>query len=590
MISSCIGCIRMHEIQLLIHLRQCLDFRAHLSIKQRSFACMEKATQTPRFGRCDDKLLHIILTDTNTVIDSYIEETDYLDFEMIQANEEKIFFHFLHAKDIPDMENQPEVLLEAARETVNKVRQFREKVSALRYYDKYKILVGYKSIFDYQWDNEEISWEKKDTFRNEQIEVLIDSITEDNINEWIDFFDICAGADSSDLATYQYFSKFLIAFAEKKPELAKTALEQVRNGQDRFIASILSGLSNIGRADIIEQIIRPYITKGEHLWECIIPFTILPSLSRDLLHQAKDRAIELDDRYALYFICLVAILDYDNHPKELNTLFVPVIETLTEVHDTEWIKQVSPKKEAIRLLHEIDQTSAKKILDNLVWLKELDYFSECIIEALLMNYPDMVLEFFGARYDIENAKEFDYDYEAIPYTFQTLQPSLSNYPELIVNAAFDWYKKSPNLFQYRGARLVTNTFPEFEEGIEQRLLQLVQTKNHEELDFVISIIKDYKGKTFLHKVCREIVILDEGQGTYSGDVEIVLQETGVVHGDFGFVDICKQKKKEIEHWLEDPELVVREFAKKYIHMLDLQIASEQRRAEEDLELRKHGYN
>ena len=135
-----------------------------------------------------------------------------------------------------------------------------------------------------------------------------------------------------------------------------------------------------------------------------------------------------------------------------------------------------------------------------------------------------------------------------------------------------------------------NTFPEFEEGIEQRLLQLVQTKNHEELDFVISIMKDYKGKTFLHKVCREIVILDEGQGTYSGDVEIVLQETGVVHGDFGFVDICKQKKKEIEHWLEDPELVVREFAKKYIHMLDLQIASEQRRAEEDLELRKHGYN
>ena len=551
---------------------------------------MEQATQTPRFGRGDEKLLQIILTDTNTVIDSYIEETGNLDFEMIQTNEEKTFFHFLHARDILNMENQPEVLLEAAHETVNKVRQFREKVSALPYYDKYKILVGYKSIFDYQWDNEEISWEKKDTFRNEQIEVLVDSITEDNVNEWIDFFDICAGADSSDLATYQYFSKFLIAFAEKKPELAKTALEQVRNGQDRFIASILSGLSHIGRADIIEQIIRPYITRGEHLWECIIPFTILPSLSRDLLHQAKDRAIELDDRYALYFICLVAILDYDNHPKELNTLFVPVIETLTDLHDTEWIKQVSPKKEAIRLLHEIDQTSAKKILDNLVWLKELDYFSECVIEALLMNYPDMVLEFFGARYDIENAKGSNDDYEAIPYTFQKLQTQLSQYPELIVNAAFDWYKKSPDHFQYRGARIVTNTFPEFDEGVEQRLLQLVQTKNHEELDFVISILRDYKGKTFLHKICREIVVLDEGQGTFSGDVEIVLQEAGVVHGEFGFVNLYKQKKDEIKYWLEDPEKVVREFAKKYIHFLDLQEASEQRRAEEELELRKHIYN
>ena len=564
--------------------------KGNRSIKQRSFACMEQATQTPRYGRCDEKLQHIILTDTNTVIDSYIEDVDNLDFEMIQANEEKIFSHFLHAKDILNMENQPEVLLEAAHETVNKVRQFREKVSALPFYDKYKILVGYKSIFDYQWDNEEISWEKKDTFRNEQIGVLVDLITEDNINEWIDFFDICAEADSSDMATFHFFSKFLIAFAEKKPELAKTALEQVRTGQDRFIASILSGLSNIGRTDIIEEIIRPNIARGEHLWECILPFTILPSLSRDLLHQAKDRAIELDDRYALYFICLAAILDYDKDPGELNSLFIPAIETLTELHDTGWIKQVSHKKETVRFLQSIDRTSAKKILDNLVWLKELDYFAEYVIEVLLENDVDIVLEFFGDRYDIENAKVSNDDYEAIPYTFQKLQTPLSQYPELIVNTVFDWYKKSPNLFQYRGARLVTNTFPKFDERVEQRLLQLVQTKNDEELDFVISIMRDYKGQPFLHKICRDIVILEEGQGPFSGDVEIVLQETSVVHGDFGFVDIYKQKKKEIEHWLEDPELVVREFAKKYIHMLDLQIASEQRRAEEDLELRKRVYN
>ena len=484
--------------------------KGNRSIKQRSFACLEQATQTPRFGRCDEKLLHIILTDTNIVIASYIEDVDNLDFEMIQANEEKIFSHFLRAKDIPDMENQPEVILEAAHETVNKVSQFREKVSAIQFYDKYKILVGYKSIFDYQWDNEETSWEKKVNYRNEQIEVLVDSITENNINEWIDFFDICAGADSSDWATYEYFSKFLITFAEKKPELAKTALEQVRAGQDRFIASILSGLSNIERTDIIEEIIRPNIKRGEHLWECIIPFTILPSLSRDLLHQAKDRAIELDDHRALYNIILAAILGYDKDPNGLNSLLIPAIETLTKLHDSGWTIVVSPKKEAIRLLHKIDQISAKKILDNLLWLKELDYFAECVIEALLMNYPDMVLEFFGDRYDIENAKDSNDDYEAIPYTFQKLQPPLSQYPELIVNSAFDWYKKSPDIFLYRGARLVTNTFPEFDERVEQRLLQLVQTKNQEELDFVISIMRDYKGKPFLHKICREIVILDEG--------------------------------------------------------------------------------
>ena len=182
------------------------------------------------------------------------------------------------------------------------------------------------------------------------------------------------------------------------------------------------------------------------------------------------------------------------------------------------------------------------------------------------------------------------DYKAIPYTFQKLQTPLSQYPELVVNTVFNWYKKSPNLFQYRGARLVTITFPEFDERLEQRLLQLVQTKYDEELDFVISIMKDYKGKTILHKICRELIIVVEGQGHFCREVEIVLQEAGVLHGEFGFVTMCKQKKEEIKYWLDDPEQVVREFANKYIRMLDREQASEQRRAEEELELRKHIYN
>ena len=130
---------------------------------------------------------HIILTDTNAVTNSYIEDTDNLDFEMIQTNEEKIFSHFIRAKDILDMEDKPEVILEAAQETVKKVSQFRKKVKAIPHYDRYKILVGYSSIFDYQWDKADMDWEKKDNFRNEQIEVLVDSISEDNINEWINF-------------------------------------------------------------------------------------------------------------------------------------------------------------------------------------------------------------------------------------------------------------------------------------------------------------------------------------------------------------------------------------------------------------------
>ena len=213
-----------------------------------------------------------------------------------------------------------------------------------------------------------------------------------------------------------------------------------------------------------------------------------------------------------------------------------------------------------------------------------------LIEPVAENYPDLVLEFFGARLDVENEKERGDRYDAIPYDFQKLGAPLSAQPELVVDFVFSWFKKSSELFHYRGANLVSNTFPEFDEKLEEKLIQLVQTKNDAEIDFVTSILRNYKGETFLHTVCREIVIAVNGEGPFSREVKFILEESGVLHGEFGFVERCKRKKEEIEYWENDPDPVVREFAEKYIRSLERQRAAEQRRAEEDLELRKHKYD
>jgi hypothetical protein len=65
-----------------------------------------------------------------------------------------------------------------------------------------------------------------------------------------------------------------------------------------------------------------------------------------------------------------------------------------------------------------------------------------------------------------------------------------------------------------------------------------------------------------------------------------LESTGVISGQFGFVEAYQRKKDEVSPWLKDPRPKVRAFAERYQRTLDRSIAAEQRRSETDYELRR----
>jgi hypothetical protein len=72
-------------------------------------------------------------------------------------------------------------------------------------------------------------------------------------------------------------------------------------------------------------------------------------------------------------------------------------------------------------------------------------------------------------------------------------------------------------------------------------------------------------------------------------VEIGLQNTGVVSGEFGFAETYRRKKSEIASWLEEDRSRIREFAEQFMTKLDRMIAAEQRRAEQEKELRRREF-
>jgi hypothetical protein len=73
-------------------------------------------------------------------------------------------------------------------------------------------------------------------------------------------------------------------------------------------------------------------------------------------------------------------------------------------------------------------------------------------------------------------------------------------------------------------------------------------------------------------------------------VWVSIDSTGVVSGEFGFVDAWRAKKESLREWLADERPAVKAFAERHIAKLDLMIASEQRRAEAEREMRNRSYD
>jgi hypothetical protein len=90
-------------------------------------------------------------------------------------------------------------------------------------------------------------------------------------------------------------------------------------------------------------------------------------------------------------------------------------------------------------------------------------------------------------------------------------------------------------------------------------------------------------------VCKEVVAALPTQDDLLSNVSRVLGAMGVVTGEFGFAEGLREKREQLEPWLEDDREPVRTFAARHIHELDNETAAEQGRAESELALRKLEY-
>lgn len=540
---------------------------------------MEAATRTPHMGEHGNDVLAMIIANTIAVVEFMRGVAVSGDMQIMQKIENDAYWLFYHKG--------------ALDETIHKVAlEIRDALYADEEYKKFRILIGYESIF-HDWGKggeESLDYDRERTFREAEVSKLAETIDTDSYNEWKERIIRYASIKSDDMATFSYFGKFLEHFGRNSPALALRLLLETSDRLENFIIAILCGVAETTqRGEAYSQIER-WCDEGKYLLSLARFFEFSPEVSEELLKILLDKAIASNDLNTLNQIISSVSAQYSEENKHLiKKFFVPALEKLTTHKNSGWILGFWFRKQRADILADMQVTEYKAILDNLFWLQDVDYHAEEILCVIAKRSPKLAIQFFCNRLSREKDEENTGRYDAIPFKFHKLSEPLSQHPVQAIEAVLNTYDGNYGLFIYRGARLLKNIFPNFSPEFQQKLLEVVQSREEKDLLFVMAILSNYEGNPIIHNVCKELVkILPDGSDL-ANELTNILQSTGVVSGEYGFLKAYKQKIEEIQPWLQDESPKVKEFTQNYIANLEKHIENEQKRADEQRILRKHQY-
>lgn len=525
-----------------------------------------------------DEATAMITRNTQDVLDFYESLINTADFQIVQKIESNSYWIFYHAPN----------------EQVKRYALRIEKaVAANGEYQIYKTLIGFEGIFK-GWEQlrkNDSYWEETDKFRTEKAVEFATSITSENFPVWRVRILSYVKTQSDDLATFPIFYRFLETFAKAQPKLALRFISVDTNEVAGFLIPLLRGLWDTPEQPAVRQLMNEWITAGKYLYASTKQFLDCPTLDRTLVKRFLDRAAELNDLPTIALVMSVAASNYRDDVSIIGELFMPALEILTERGSPHWIFDLWFRREARVVISKLNEHDTHLILQNLMFLEKIDYHAEEILYLIAQRMPEMVLTFLCQRLSEEaQGKKERKTYDAIPYTLHKLDKPLAAIPKEAVRIVRAQYDGDFGMFVFRGAHLLKAIFPEFSPEFETELLSLVEEGGDQNIEFVLAVLRNYEGQTFIHNVCKAIVKNVPADSQFRNEVSIALLSTGVVSGAYGFAEAYERKKMEMHDWLNDPSDVIREFAAWYVEGLNKMIAADRQRADEEIALRKQRFD
>lgn len=589
------GSLRETRRNAITVLRRLYAFSETEDQKSRIISALNQGTRPAT--NADANLRAIVLEDSLDIVGFYLDVVPGDMFEIRERVEHDLWLMFRWTPKRVDGDSKLSEIGERLRQ---EILVFRDKLNTDEEFVRYKTLVGFNSVFPGAWTNEKFGYEQQKEYRKNKIIVFVRSINKKKMKSWYDFVVRCAKTESNDLATFPSFVDFLKLAGEKKPFLFYTRLNDLDEHLSRFLPAILLGLANSKNKSETLATIDAWLEKNLHLAKITRFLAAKPDFDGDRAERALKVAIQHRNSRSVLDILEIALRRFGADKVRAKFLFAEAVEFFSETKDARWLDEAWIYFQKDGLISELDEYTVESLLKNLVFRPEINYHDEELLKIFAATAPDKVIDLIGRRLlheeqirrDRSETDDVDEErYEPIPFSFGDLKDALKPYPRLILDKAAGWYARTSELFSYRGGRFVSNVFDEIDEETEKEFLRFIEPGNLNEIDMILAVLRNYEGETFLHRICRQIVIvLPEDDRDRRVEVEVILQSTGVVSGEFGFAEAYQRKKAEIDSWLSDENQKVRAFALEYVRSLDRQIAADRRRGEQNIALRKLDYD
>ena len=240
------------------------------------------------------------------------------------------------------------------------------------------------------------------------------------------------------------------------------------------------------------------------------------------------------------------------------------------------------------LFSSLDERQAQSLLAALLMVPEIDYHEECILSAIAKRFPEIVLDWFGSRL-ARSKDEAVTNYSAIPYSFSELREALKLHPQKILTAVRNWYDAPETKGAWGISYFLNRVYPEFDQALTDHLATMVDQHDTDTLQFLVEVLEGFNGRSELLPLLRQILRSPAAPDNIERSIQSLIEDTGVISGEFGFGQAFLGKAEMLEPWLQDDSDRVKRFAKSLIDGLKNRAASENRWSEQEIALRRLRY-
>ncbi len=578
-----------------VHLLKAIFVRAETDAQRRAaLQAIRTATRVPIQGGYSDATQELIMRGAAEVIEFHTQILPGLSLELRQACEAWVNRLYLSYMELPDnMRAQPR-LVDAQAPLIAAGLGFRDAVNADPEYVIFKTLVGYESVFPPAWANRSFHYAEAEAYRQTVFPELIDSVTDATAEAWLRRLDLFARVDGADGATFSSFGKFLGQLAEAKPEIVLGYLPRVDGPLKTFLPVMLNGLLKTDLRPQTLAVIDDWIAAGQNLALLAWQQRVADPFDEGLLSRILQRAIAVNEMATVTNVLIASADQFDAHPGMLiSEVFMPAIVFLEASGQYDWLRWQWTSWLGKGIIEGLDEASAERLLQALVRCPELEHNCEYMVASVAKNFPIKVLRFIGERIRLGKSEEAPAAYDAVPFDphmlKEALQAQLTKAPDAMLKEAQAWFQADRLRFPYGGARMVVSVFPAVDGELATCLMQIATEGDRGDLAFLVALMEAYNGQQFLYAILRVLVARLEHDDALLKVVARVFEQSGVVHGEFGYAELNAQRRRWIQPWLEDENDKVSAFGRKRIRELDATIASETRRAEIDIAMRRLSY-